>query len=104
MLTLLGLLALLTLVLGPIGFFLSLGVRPRISELERVRGNAYERLLDKVTDLEQRLRRIEDRLAATESPPAAPAPEAPKEAPAPTADAAAATVSAALATEPAAVV
>jgi uncharacterized membrane protein len=109
MLTLLGFLALLTLVLGPIGFFLSLGVRPRIDALERSRRNPDERLFQAIADLEQRMRRVEERLAATESPPspAAPAPESPQETPASIGDTAAAAVSAALATasapEPAAV-
>ena len=36
---LLGLLAFIVLILGPVGFFLSLGVRPRLSALELAREN-----------------------------------------------------------------
>jgi uncharacterized membrane protein len=101
MLGLLGFLAFITLILGPIGFFLSLGVRPRISELERARGSDGALQSKRIADLEQRLRRIEERIAATASPPgiASPAQASPAETPAPPVDAEAAlAVSVALAT------
>src|SRR5688572_22980968 len=74
---LLGLIGLIIFVLGPIGFFLSVGVRPRLLELERARASANPALFDRITSLEQRLRRIEEYLAGqTGLPvPAAPAPE-----------------------------
>ena len=94
MLGLLGVLAFFALILGPIGFFLSLGVGPRVAALERAREHASDVLLRKITDLEQRLRRIEERLAGTASPPipVSPAAESPTETPethAPVADVAA---------------
>src|SRR5882724_3690043 len=95
MLGLLGVLAFIALILGPIGFFLGLGVGPRIAALERAREHASDVLLRKIVDLEQRLRRIEERLAGTASPPIplAPAAESRAETPethAPVADVAAA--------------
>src|SRR5882724_9361131 len=92
MLGLLGVLAFFALILGPIGFFLSLGVGPRVAALERAREHASDALLRKITDLEQRLRRIEERLAGKESLPipVSPAAESQAETPAPVADVAAA--------------
>src|SRR5215207_8650488 len=100
MLGLLGFLAFIAFILGPIGFFLSLGVRPRITELENVRGKTNDRLFQTLADFEQRLRRIEQRLEGTASlpSPASPEPALPTETSASIGEAAAAAVPAALAT------
>lgn len=104
MLSLLGFLAFITLILGPIGFFLSVGVRPRLSELERARAKPDQQSLQKIAELEERLRRLERSLGGAESPPglASTPEELPKETPAPTVDTAAALTAVSVALAPAA--